>query len=151
MTSYEQENQMSNSNNKDRSEEEYKITRKERRVIKTLTSKLRSVKRQMLLKEAEVTSDSSVDDFRKLIFKITATDNLHDSQRDSWASSSSFSSSDDLHEEGTGAGSWTSLSSLHEEPRGSSRMNTPNNSLLRSFTREFPSGALLQNIDEMDR
>lgn len=104
---------MSNSNN-NRSEEEYKTTRKERQVIKTFASKLRSVKRQMLLQEAGVTSNSSLDDFRKLLYKITATDNLHDSQCDTWASSS-FSSNDGFHEEGPGAGSWTSLSSLHED------------------------------------
>ena len=124
---------MSDSNN-NRSDEEYKTTRKDRQVIKTFTSKLRSVKRQMLLKEAEVASNSPVDDFRKLLLKITATDNFHDSQRDSW-DSSSFSSNNGLHEESPGAGSWTSSSSsLHEDSSdGSFRMNAPNNSL--SFTR----------------
>jgi hypothetical protein len=138
MTSYEQENTMCNSN-KNCSEEEYETTCKERQAIKTLTSKLRSVKRQMLLKEAEVTSNSPMDDFRKLLLKITATDYFHDSQRGSW-DSSSFSSDSGLHEEeGPCAGSWmhgpwtSSSPSLHEDLGGSSRMNAPNNSL--SFTR----------------
>jgi hypothetical protein len=106
---------MSNSNN-NRSKEDYKTTSKERQTIKTFASKLRSVKRQMLLKEAGVTSNSPLDDFRKLVFKITATDNFHDSQDDTWASSS-FSSSNNngLHEESPGCGSWTSSSSSLEK------------------------------------
>jgi hypothetical protein len=141
MTSFEQETKMCNSVNTNRSvQEEYKTTHKERQVIKTFASKLRSVKRQMLLKEAQATSKNSpVDDFRKLLLKITETDNLHDSQRDIWASSSfSLSSSSGGHPEEEGAGgSWTSSSSnLHQDAHGSfHQMNTPHNSLLQSFTR----------------
>jgi hypothetical protein len=54
--------------------------------------KLRSAER-LLLKEAEAsTSDSPVDDFRNTLFRPDQNKNLHDSHRDTWASSSFTSS-----------------------------------------------------------
>ena len=126
--------------------------RERENILAHLTSKLRRVKRQMLLKKAGIsTSDTPVGRCFSQDFSQSRTFNIA-SAIPLASFSFSSSSSNDLHEEGPqlSAGMWTSTSSLHgDSTSGSFRRKVHACIPFDPFeTNDCSSQSPLQNVDE---